>query len=606
MIFTVDMNSKQVYYYHIITCADIEEELKQRQVYPLVHFKDETCQTKCYQTETNDSRGDIPDSDATQQPGGTSGDCGQGSGRVRDGIQLGRISGTSNSELCPGNEGIGHIEGDGSFRVEWRNGRTRRYSVGGGSCERIGDDLGGVGQDVRAVGAYITSPESNLSTIYNGPYKLIAYHHGTARRHWHIIYISNNKQWGVNSRLGRIIRKGTYKNSSINCVSCLREYLYSGNGRQILQDILSEEHIEACKCAWHSCGVDSNNKWTKTTYEIDDTPRRNSIHGNESATSEEGLEGVVDAADKTNERNVPKRLWSRDQVLCEDGENLYGGKVPKYTNDNRKDCEFYSRNRDLILLLCDNGAFTESEAMEIFAQSPEGIEFMCSKQFGERIKSYIHIARILVFQESLKQRFERAKMKYMKEEKLNDEIMDKQYETLVEILKNNRINEEKFAYCTFNHMSGNTGKRNNLFFIGPPSTGKTMIMTSLIECHFNYCRLTGLTPNSSFNFSGLLHCNAVLMDECKLTENQFEQWKLLASRMPMSTDVKYKDRCDVGKCILYTSSNYPIEMYCKVPMAKQAIDERTLQFNFNVKINGYTRIAPHIWEKFWNKYNFII
>lgn len=123
-----------------------------------------------------------------------------------------------------------------------------------------------------------------------------------------------------------------------------------------------------------------------------------------------------------------------------------------------------------------------------------------------------------------------------------------------------------------------------------------MIMNSLVECHFNYCRLTGLTPNSSFNFSGLLHCNACLMDECKLTENQFEQWKMLASKVPMSTDVKYKDRCDIQNCILYTCSNYPIEMYCKVPMAKQAID-------FVWRLTGFANIPPHIWEKMWKNLN---
>ncbi|CAH0730235.1 unnamed protein product, partial [Brenthis ino] len=48
MVERVDMNSKQVYHYHIITNADIEEELtKSKQAYPIVHYKNETCYDKC-------------------------------------------------------------------------------------------------------------------------------------------------------------------------------------------------------------------------------------------------------------------------------------------------------------------------------------------------------------------------------------------------------------------------------------------------------------------------------------------------------------------------------------------------------------------------------
>lgn len=40
------------------------------------------------------------------------------------------------------------------------------------------------------------------------------------------------------------------------------------------------------------------------------------------------------------------------------------------------------------------------------------------------------------------------------------------------------------------------------------------------------------------------------MEECKRTDNQFEQWKLLVARRPMSTDVKFKNST------LYTINAY--------------------------------------------------
>ncbi|KAL4721501.1 hypothetical protein ACJJTC_013475 [Scirpophaga incertulas] len=54
-------------------------------------------------------------------------------------------------------------------------------------------------------------------------------------------------------------------------------------------------------------------------------------------------------------------------------------------------------------------------------------------------------------------------------------------------------------------------------------------------------------PNRSyadipFNFSSLIYRNACFMDECKLTDNHFEQWKQLAGGQKMNTDIKYEDR----------------------------------------------------------------
>jgi hypothetical protein len=174
-------------------------------------------------------------------------------------------------------------------------------------------------------------------------------------------------------------------------------------------------------------------------------------------------------------------------------------------------------------------------------------------------------------------------IKYPKEiePELNTEKnIEEEIKFLETILTLNRIDIEKFAKDTYKHFKGEMDKKNNLFFIGQPSTGKTMIMHPLVECHFNYCKLTGLNPNSTLNFSSLIHSNACFMDECKLTDNQFEQWKLLASSSPMATDVKYKEAHDVENCRLYTASNYPLSMYVTVPEGNRAIESRTITYHF--------------------------
>lgn len=591
--------AKPLYVYHIITTTDIERDIQSLQPYPLVHCKNETCKINCIhewdrgtQEEDGEIRGD--QGERGEQPTDSGGGTGDG---------LGSDSSEKLPKLCAGPDGIIESEDPSGIRIRWNNGRTRRYSYGGGSGDRVLDDDGRVGK-ISPVGTYFTGTQGELKKLYEGPYKLIAYHTNTRRPHWHVIYYSFNKQWGFNSRLGRTIRRGTYKNKSVDCLTCLREYLYSGNGRQIVQDILRPEHIRTCECAEHHCGMDGPSKWKVTSYEADCTEGGNSIYGPEGESFEKGFEGMVDAtlqADVGEEGESGYPIPSKTRKILGEQQNCAGAV-------NRADCENGNRNADVIILLCENGAFTEAEAMGMFAKSAEGINFVCSKQYAEKIRTYLHLARVLVFSESIKQRFERAKAKFAKE---NTELMDetRQDETMQkfkEILLMNGINLKSFFFNTFHHFTRQSNKMNNLFFLGPPSTGKTMIMNSLVECHFNFCRLTGLISNSSFNFSGLLHTNACLMDECKLTDNQFEQWKLLASGLPMSTDVKYKDRCDVRDVVLYTCSNYPIEMYCNVPMAQEAVKSRTLIYELKTRCPWYLKISPHIWEKCWNEHGLVI
>lgn len=589
---------RKLYVYHIITKADISELIKICNTYPLVHFKNETCEQQCKsKLQQEDDEGNRGGNSKNDDPTSV---AAEGRGDIPD-SELGQGEERRNPKLCPGPDGIIEFEGESEYRIRWGNGRRRRYSVGGGSRGGICNDDGEVGEGVCTVGAYAAGGNRVIEKLYEGPYKLIAAHYGNRGFHWHLIYISYNKQWGFNSRLGRTIRKSAYKNKSVDCLHCLRKYIYSGNGRQVLQDILSEEHIEVSRCAEHYCGVDSENSWKREAYEADCAEGGNTIFRTQSTTFEAGHDGVVDAVVEADDGVAGK---SEYKVCSKKRKVLDGFKDGANEYDSRKDIQVDSRNTNIILVLCERGAFTETEAMGVFAKSPEGINLMCSKQYNEKIRNWIHIARVLVFQESLKQRFERAKKKF--EEDNDMSLQEETIQMFKEILKMNKISEEEFFRQTFAHFTQMSKKKNNLFFYGPPSTGKTMIMNSLVECHFNFSRLTGLISNSSFNFSGLIHTNACFMDECKLTDNQFEQWKLLASGLPMSTDVKYKDRCDVKGVVLYTCSNYPIEMYCNVPMANEAVNSRTIKFELKQKCPWFIKIAPHSWEKCWGEYDLVI
>lgn len=485
----------------------------------------------------------------------------------------------------------------------------------GNSCESFGsgNSSHGRGADHRVIPAgeggrgHFNVAGSSYNVLRESPWRLCCEHErgcGTKRKHWHFIYISRSKQWGHNSSLGRVIRTGQHKCEGISCVACLVQYLYGGNGRKILKNILTRSNFSSCQCAFH--GVEgAHSRHGQGGYPANTEGRAGAFEaqGIQQAVGQRRVDPATDEAGPSvpAEGRRGMELESQHSGLGEEpapGTRRYGadpgGSGPANNFSNAK----------LVLLFCAEKCFCEGEGERILSRTPEGIEYMFKYRAGERIKTAVNIARILVFQETLKKRVERCKQYQLKQDpEIADEaIVDRDLGILVTILEANDIDVENFARNTFNHLIQNCGKRNNLFFYGPPSTGKTMIMESLVNLHFNFARLTGLTPNSSFNFASLLNTNACFMDECKLTDNQFEQWKLLAAGSPMCTDVKYKERHNIENCVLYTSANHAIGTYIQSAEAHKAIDTRTIQYNFIKNVSKYTPFSAFVWEKLWSGY----
>lgn len=455
---------------------------------------------------------------------------------------------------------------------------------------------------------YFDFPRAPGNNLRESPWKLYSVHTrgcGTKRRHWHFIYISRSKQWGHNSSLGRIIRTGQHKCEGITCLACLVQYLFSGNGRQVLKNVLTRSDYEACKCAFHSV-EGAHKRYGEAGHTFD-------AQGGAGALASQGHEqgcGIGRMDTSVGETSTVLHSDGGRGMEHEQEHSSLGEEPAPGTRRHGLDTGGSGRvnnftNAKLVLLFCEEKCFSEGDGERVLSKTPEGIEYMFHHRAGERIKTAINIARILVFQETLNMRVRRCKLYQLKQdpEVANEEVIDRHLSVLVTILESNDIDVENFARQTFNHLIRNCGKRNNLFFYGPPSTGKTMIMESLVNLHFNFTRLTGLTPNSSFNFASLLNTNACFMDECKVTDNQFEQWKLLAAGSPMCTDVKYKERHNIENCVLYTSANHNIGTYIQAPEAHKAIETRTIQFNFVKSLNNYTPFSAFVWEKLWQNYN---
>lgn len=433
------------------------------------------------------------------------------------------------------------------------------------------------------------------------PWKVISDHTGTRRKHYHLIYISTAKNWGHNSKLGKAIRSKEYKCSSIACIECIVEYITTGDNRTTHRNILEQGDLSLFKCVAHQLGLKNI---TENNYSTSNAQRRIDLHEEQGSTRRAIFERMdSDIAGPSQE------LYHNPQLVGDpfndrnnglgDQSNTIQGRKTRHHNTNTA---YARQNQSFVLLLCENQAFDEGEAQKLLCSTPSGITVQFTKGFDDRLKTAVQIAKTLVFQETIEQRLERAKaLALRRDPKAND--FDTVYEGVMELeshLTYNDINHYNFARDTRRHFYGLTGKRNNLFFYGPPSTGKTLVMKSLIEMHYNYCILTGLQPTSPFNFSNTYMRNACFMDECKLTDNQFEQWKLLAGRQPMNTDMKYKNQHIVTNCILYTASNYEIGAYIQLNCT-EAIQERTIQYNFVKKTYPY-KLNPFIWEAFWAKY----
>ncbi|CAH2238564.1 jg17151 [Pararge aegeria aegeria] len=126
-------------------------------------------------------------------------------------------------------------------------------------------------------------------------------------------------------------------------------------------------------------------------------------------------------------------------------ENDFGA-VIKYHRKNRGT---YDRNSNIILLLCENSAFMESEAMEVLTRTPEGIELI---YFCKIINKNFGISRV----DKTKIRKSESQVRNDPRGTDDEEYQDISYKTLIDILKNNDKNIHHFAKLTINHLMGKT------------------------------------------------------------------------------------------------------------------------------------------------------
>lgn len=585
------------YYFSIVAKLPLNIDLSSICAYPVVCPPEDE--------QSTGRPGVVPDGGGGG--GGRGGNPHNGTEEIAEEIELGTDTEKGQGDEQRNGEIVkATTQGNGERDILFANGTTNRYDRRGSLIGRLDQEGNIKNVEVAGVGAYVSNVAGPSKGFYKGAWKSAMFHFGTKHAHWHLLYIAKSKQWGHNSNLGSIIRKSSHRAQSVHCILCILKYFYSGDGRQVVQDIVPR-HGEAPQCVSHQMRLGTIDPRQRQMFLV------HCASWGDATSDEQGTTSGLGNGGMDLENAGRSGIYIREGGSNLDVHSAENAGVPEQQQVSRYNPRARGRGghfgpklnaEGVILQLVEQRAFNEGNASDILCVNDDWFTFVFEPRASEKIKIAVNIARMLVFRETAGKRLERA-MDYERRrnpESAEPEHINELIVKLKSLIEENDIDWDEFCRVTHDHFHRRMGKRNNLFFIGPPSSGKTMIMESLVECHYNFGRLTGLTSSSSFNFSSLLNMNACLMDECKLTDNQFEQWKLLAAGSPMATDVKYKERHDVKNCVLYTCANFEIGMYVDVPEKDRAIDSRTTTFRFRKIIDYKIYLNPYVWDSMWKQF----
>lgn len=227
-----------------------------------------------------------------------------------------------------------------------------------------------------------------------------------------------------------------------------------------LKQILTDRDKKIAMCVSHSLGMDpkenhgdaGDSEGKNNLFREQGTARgtvsRRLDYGATTTTSNEDLS--EDGFNNEHNQRAIERLDSG-------GEQASILKQGKLSVAARRS-QLIRKNQDFVLHLCKNKAFDEGEATRLLCATPEEIAIQFNRNFGERLNTELCITQTLVFQESAKQRLERAKQLELQQNPTANSTLTilegtSNYENLLE---ENMINFTEFALNTRNHFYGNT------------------------------------------------------------------------------------------------------------------------------------------------------
>ena len=201
-------------------------------------------------------------------------------------------------------------------------------------------------------------------------------------------------------------------------------------------------------------------------------------------------------------------------------------------------------------------------------------------------KNYMSLALDLNRQASL--RFQtRDPWKYIAGIAENSEMARRYLDNLLRV---SSIDPTEFARDVQKILLRKSGKVNTLRIIGPPNTGKSLVVQGIGQC-FNTAFLSNTGSQGEFYFNDAVGRNLIVIEEAFITPTSCDDFKSVLSGYPLGVNIKGSKKRDVLK-------NTPVLLTGNTPQFGKgflsAVDESALERRCKTYyFSGATQEPPH-------------
>lgn len=153
----------------------------------------------------------------------------------------------------------------------------------------------------------------------------------------------------------------------------------------------------------------------------------------------------------------------------------------------------------------------------------------------------------------------------------------------------NRIDPNQWCLLLYKWSNHMTGKKNCLVLRGPPSTGKTLIASSIAACSPS----TGMVNknNENFPFCACANRTLIWMEEGRLTQATIEEWKCISGGTKVAVDKKGSNQqVTIERTpVIWTTNSDPFLVYSGNMVTGEhtpALAERYFVVEMNTKLTA--------------------
>lgn len=115
-----------------------------------------------------------------------------------------------------------------------------------------------------------------------------------------------------------------------------------------------------------------------------------------------------------------------------------------------------------------------------------------------------------------------------------------------------------FLQRCYNVCDKRQPKKNSMFILGPPNSGKTFFLETLSCFYMNPGHVKNFVRGSAFPLQDAVNRRILIWNEPSIVPSQFDSVKMLTAGDPMPCDVKYQSGAVITRTPLFFTSNAQI------------------------------------------------